>query len=250
MSNDLKSIPKSVASAVREIMMKNQNLRAEEELRRHYFPEQKKEEPIIKEDAVEDTDTDDLQEGRVKELTYPEPKEDPNYFAKKAKEIEKLKKKTTNEDSGIDEGWYAHKEIHGSKAISAKDWKAGWRLNSKGQREYKGVKRFQPKNEEVEEVNELKKSTLASYAKKATDDVSYHSFMAGTMSSKDPERLAQDKKAGKRQAGVIKAVDKMAKEAMDPVGKEDSDVNNDGKKTATDRYLKKRREAISKSMKK
>jgi hypothetical protein len=67
----------------------------------------------------------------VKELTYPEPKEDPNYFAKKAKEIEKLKKKTTNEDSGIDDGWYAHKEIHGSKAISAKDWKDMERVQSR-----------------------------------------------------------------------------------------------------------------------
>jgi hypothetical protein len=76
--------------------------------------------------------------------------------------------------------------------------------------------------EEVEQVDELKKSTLASYAKKATDDVSYHSFMAGTMSSKDPERLVQDKKAMKRQAGVIKAVDKMAKEEIEQV--DDSDL--------------------------
>ena len=60
----------------------------------------------------------------------------------------------------------------------------------------------QLKKEEVEQINELKKSTLASYAKKATDDVSYHSFTAGTMSAKDPERLAQDKKAMKRQTCV------------------------------------------------
>ena len=61
-----------------------------------------------------------------------------------------------------------------------------------------------------EQIDELKKSTLASYAKKATDDVSYHSFTAGTMSAKDPERLAQDKKAMKRQTGVIRAIDKLA----------------------------------------
>lgn len=68
---------------------------------------------------------------------------------------------------------------------------------------------------EDEQINELKKSTLASYAKKATDDVSYHSFTAGTMSSKDPERLAQDKKAMKRQTGVIKAIDRLAKEEVE-----------------------------------
>jgi hypothetical protein len=68
---------------------------------------------------------------------------------------------------------------------------------------------------EEEQIDELKKSTLASYAKKATDDVSYHSFTAGTMSSKDPERLAQDKKAMKRQTGVIKAIDRLAKEEVE-----------------------------------
>ena len=37
-------------------------------------------------------------------------------------------------------------------------------------------------------------------------------------------------------------------EGLDPVGKEDSDVNNDGKVDSSDSYLKKRREAISKAM--
>lgn len=37
---------------------------------------------------------------------------------------------------------------------------------------------------------------------------------------------------------------------LDPVGKEDEDINNDGKKDNTDKYLKKRREAIGKNVKK
>lgn len=37
-------------------------------------------------------------------------------------------------------------------------------------------------------------------------------------------------------------------EALDPVGKEDGDVNNDGKKDDTDKYLMKRRKAIGKAM--
>ena len=37
-------------------------------------------------------------------------------------------------------------------------------------------------------------------------------------------------------------------EAMDPVGKEDGDINNDGKKDSTDSYLMKRRKAISKAI--
>jgi hypothetical protein len=71
--------------------------------------------------------------------------------------------------------------------------------------------------EDVEQIDELKKSTLASYAKKATDDVSYHSFSAGTRPSKDPERLKDDKKAMNRQAGVNKAVDRLAKEDVESV---------------------------------
>ena len=43
---------------------------------------------------------------------------------------------------------------------------------------------------------------------------------------------------------------KKVKEALDPVGKEDGDVNNDGKKDDTDSYLMKRRKAIGSAMKK
>lgn len=68
------------------------------------------------------------------------------------------------------------------------------------------------KKEEIEQIDELKNKTLASYAKKATDDVSYHSFMAGNLDAKDPQRLAHDKIAMKRQSGVIKAVNKLVKE--------------------------------------
>ena len=35
---------------------------------------------------------------------------------------------------------------------------------------------------------------------------------------------------------------------MDPVGKEDGDINNDGKKDGTDKYLMNRRKAVSKAI--
>ena len=41
-----------------------------------------------------------------------------------------------------------------------------------------------------------------------------------------------------------------AKQGLDPVGKEDSDVNNDGKVNSSDKYLMKRRKAIGKAMSK
>jgi len=37
-------------------------------------------------------------------------------------------------------------------------------------------------------------------------------------------------------------------ENLDPVGQEDSDINNDGKVDSTDQYLAKRREAISQAI--
>lgn len=41
---------------------------------------------------------------------------------------------------------------------------------------------------------------------------------------------------------------RMKKEKMDPVGKEDDDVDNDGDVDSSDEYLKKRRAAIKKAM--
>ena len=43
---------------------------------------------------------------------------------------------------------------------------------------------------------------------------------------------------------------RMSTEGLDPVGKEDGDVNNDGKKDGTDKYLMNRRKAIGKAIKK
>ena len=39
-------------------------------------------------------------------------------------------------------------------------------------------------------------------------------------------------------------------EALDPVGKEDDDINNDGKVDKTDKYLANKRKAIAKAIKK
>jgi len=86
--------------------------------------------------------------------------------------------------------------------------------------------------EEVEQIDELKKSTLASYAKKAGDESSYYSFAAGSRSAKDPQRLVSDKLAMKRQSGVNKAIDRLAKEEveLDEEGMKDT-LKKLGKKT-------------------
>lgn len=39
-----------------------------------------------------------------------------------------------NEEADNDDGWYAHKEMHGSKAVSKEEWKKGIRLNKDGKK--------------------------------------------------------------------------------------------------------------------
>ena len=58
----------------------------------------------------------------------------------------------------------------------------------------------------------------------------------------------EQKAAKERLLAKAKAKRAAAMEALDPVGKEDGDVNNDGKKDSTDSYLLKRRKAIKKAM--
>jgi hypothetical protein len=48
---------------------------------------------------------------------------------------------------------------------------------------------------------------------------------------------------------IISALQEKAEKKLDAVGSEDDDVDNDGDTDASDAYLKKRRAAISKSVK-
>jgi hypothetical protein len=48
----------------------------------------------------------------------------------------------------------------------------------------------------------------------------------------------------------LKNIAPFNEEALDPVGKEDSDVDNDGDVDSSDEYIKNRRDAIAKNLKK
>lgn len=61
--------------------------------------------------------------------------------------------------------------------------------------------------EDVEQIDELKKSTLASYTKKASNDATKHSYMAGKTGDVDTAA-----KASKRIRGIDMATNKLAKE--------------------------------------
>jgi hypothetical protein len=68
---------------------------------------------------------------------------------------------------------------------------------------------------------------------------------------RDMFNIPKDEQKAARERLLAKAAAKRAKmkEALDPVGQEDGDINNDGKKDSTDSYLLKRRKAIAKAMK-
>jgi len=63
---------------------------------------------------------------------------------------------------------------------------------------------------------------------------------AASLTGKDAEKFASTKHKG------LPEKKKEVKEGMDPVGKEDSDVNNDGKSDKQDKFLKGRRGKVSK----
>jgi hypothetical protein len=69
-------------------------------------------------------------------------------------------------------------------------------------------------------------------------------FMKMVEAKKEESEAAAKKKKEDKKKKMAKIMD----EAMDPVGKEDDDINNDGKKDKTDDYLKNRRNAVSKAV--
>ncbi len=90
-------------------------------------------------------------------------------------------------------------------------------------------------------------------AGQATKNMSAQAQRAGTeMKAKAKSGLKGMIKKGamKVARGAVNIAKKMSEAKLDPVGKEDGDVNNDGKKDSTDSYLMKRRKAIGKAMKK
>ena len=101
----------------------------------------------------------------------------------------------------------------------------------------------QYKKEEVEQVDENRAASRAAGGykddSKKQNDPSKAGFTGVSNMSIDQIR--------KMSARMDK--EKTQKEGLDPVGKEDGDVNNDGKKDKTDKYLMNRRKAIGSAIK-
>jgi hypothetical protein len=70
------------------------------------------------------------------------------------------------------------------------------------------------------------------------------------LSAKEEKIVKAIKKTGKfkKDDPALYAIAASKAEGLDPVGKEDDDINNDGKVDKTDKYLTKRRKAISQNI--
>jgi hypothetical protein len=104
---------------------------------------------------------------------------------------------------------------------------------------YKEIDRSK-ENKMYRRAGNLARTGLASKGKKKEDALDKSNKIVSAISrQKEKERFAK--------MGDEKARDNY-KEGLDPVGQEDGDINNDGKKDKTDKYLKNRREKIGKAI--
>lgn len=71
--------------------------------------------------------------------------------------------------------------------------------------------------EEVEQIDELKKSTLSSYITKAIHDVSDAASDIGTFGTKSPQYPALRRMRKNRKQGIINAARKLAKEEVEQI---------------------------------
>ena len=94
-------------------------------------------------------------------------------------------------------------------------------------------------------LNDISKVYLESVAESAVPGKPAEKLGAVTAIPKSEQEAAKERLLAK-----AKAKREKIKEALDPVGQEDADIDNDGDVDKSDKYLGKRRKAIAKAMKK
>ena len=87
--------------------------------------------------------------------------------------------------------------------------------NKRSKAAYKGTKLEKPtKQDEETQIDELKKSTLGSYVKKAAQDAAAKAYSAAQKAMSNPDQSGKDYvKSVKRQKGIAKATDRLTREA-------------------------------------
>ena len=103
-----------------------------------------------------------------------------------------------------------------------------------------------PNKERSEAADRVIAKTKAKRAKMKKEEVELGEMMRNKLTGLPT--LKPEPKKSKETPITADQRRQMKVEAMDPVGKEDGDINNDGKKDGTDKYLMNRRKAIGKAI--
>lgn len=102
---------------------------------------------------------------------------------------------------------------------------------------------------EVENKEEVSDEYSSSLMNAAVEKIASGKFFEGKEKGADGKACWKGYKYAGTENGKDKCV-KVEGKKLDPVGQEDGDVDNDGDKDSSDKYLMKRRKAISKAVKK
>ncbi|MFZ9205540.1 MAG: hypothetical protein ACO22L_06645, partial [Candidatus Nanopelagicaceae bacterium] len=160
--------------------------------------------------------------------------------------IEKVKM-DGKDDNGFKTCWKGYKKV-GTKVKGGKEVNNCVKAEAweKPEKEEKGEKKH--KEGKAEEKKEMKKEEFESIEEKAPPGAKYERMVKHIKKgySKDGELTKKEK--GIAYATAWKQKNKMKSEGLDPVGKEDKDIDNDGDHDKSDKYLHARRKKISKIM--
>ena len=208
-------------------------------------------EEVVVEDKKMARQSDDDLKKALDKLSKMDQSSPANSFMKKRIEKEMKKRKTVKEGSsyGITRG--SGKPSGPMAAFGKKD--EDEKKEKKAPRRQKGAMAYDGPNKERSEAADRVIEKTKKKRKKMKED--YVSEMKGKSKSKDknPQNMTLPKgvKSGVNYQNMAQSyvpVGNIFNEKMDPVGQEDGDINNDGKKDGTDKYLKNRRDAIGKAI--
>ena len=108
-----------------------------------------------------------------------------------------------------------------------------------------------PNKERSEAADRVIAKTKAKRKKMKMEGVELGEMSHSTTPKPKPEKKLNNtlmKKIRELNPGAGSQYEEVVHEKMDPVGQEDGDINNDGKKDSTDSYLMNRRKAVKKAI--
>ena len=197
-------------------------------------------EEVVVEDKKMARQSDDDLKKALDKLSKMDQSSPANSFMKKRIEKEMKKRKTVKEGSsyGITRG--SGKPSGPMAAFGKKD--EDEKKEKKAPRKQKGAMAYDGPNKERSEAADRVIEKTKKKRKKMKESYGRNPLTGYPTGLKSEGEKKKETKMTDKQRRMMKV------EAMDPVGQEDGDINNDGKKDGTDKYLKSRRDAIGKAI--